>query len=611
VLYNLSLYTIVEMSEKNVSTLVNDRIVEDIFTDIRETVSLDGQEKFDKQNVIYEKIENGILGESGFSTIDINTPMKSINDYLPTNSDTNSIYSPKFREMIDKIQSIIARCEIEKQTSNIKYTLIGKLLYKFNCNNNKYADRFRNHVVNMYAIHVWNKKILMLKLDEMLQTILKNIGGCDQDIISSYTIKNNLAAKVARLGQSVHNNKSNRKTQKTKTIRGLEIDVTTGEYVDENDIDNDVSSHKSSSNNSTRRARTVRGLEIDVTTGEYVDEKYIKNDVKIESEMVNYCRTQFILFKELYDNKMVSPLEFAKEKENNQAYWLVNPARITFANALTNSVLSIANIQNLAKDFLNSTVSNREIINSTVAGLFPLVGPIISFGVMTVITSAVNSSWYQKLEHNKKVNNEFQESLKNWKENKNKDKSGFIAEYACSYLKNTKDYVKKFKNARDAITEYNKLIKEYDSFLLVLNDLNNIYTIFCNEPIKYKNISISDLSSKNNTNNENTNNEISSESTIKAEIETLAENLEKKQMSIAEQRRRARTRNSNIGMRTDNSNIGMSTDDSNTGKKLRNGKLLPILLPINKGSKGGDKVIGGYKNATKNRRKYKNTRKYI
>jgi hypothetical protein len=44
----------------------------------------------------------------------------------------------------------------------------------------------------------------------------------------------------------------------------------------------------------------------------------------------------------------------------------------------------------------------------------------------------------------------------------------------------------------------------------------------------------------------------------------------------------------------------MRTDNTKT---LRNGKIV--------GSKAGDKVIGGYKNATKNRRKYKNTRKYI
>jgi hypothetical protein len=396
-----------------------------------------GQERQNEINSINIEIQN-LIPE--YNTITENSEFKHQNSYF----NDEGVYILEFKNIIQQTDTIIFTYDDDE---NVKYTNIGKAFFNISCNNNNYNLRFIKHIINLNKVKVWNKQILLLKLQRTMIKLINNIGNCDYNILSR-----NMSSSVKYSSGKVFN----------KVMNASE--------------------------------RFILGDASDA-----VDDETEYDATKLEA--VNMVRSRLILLKSFYDQNIVTSKELEINVKMNKPYWLENPAIIASMTAVTNTFLSLSTFQarltetpfvskltsSINKSFIPALLHSLPITAVVVAGMLSgLLVPVASLGILalgTYVSKKINESDYVKIKNrNKELNLQTIEITNEFK------KENLIPEtdgrnrlpLSCAISGSAGEYYTRFERALELEDNYfNESTQNYDTIVTLSYNYVNIYSIIC------------------------------------------------------------------------------------------------------------------------------------
>ena len=381
-----------------------------------------------------------------FNSITLSSPYRNWDHY----NDDISIYSPEFKKYLETANEII----INNDNENIIYITIGKAFVSFNCKNNMFKYRLIKHILNLNKVRVWNKQVLKINLEDMLTKVIKEIGNCDDSILSR-----NIPSCIKRWGSSFKKFYSS--VSETSTEPNTEPEMAV-DQCDDNSIE------------------------------------ISKETLNTLYESINLVRTKFCSLKNMFDYNIVSYKEFEIKKKENKVYWLTNPAIITSITVLTNTLTTLYSAkERLITDAtfkeITDTVNKEFIINilhsiaaTTTVLATATTGIGIPFAALATVylfsklyRKITDSEYIKTLTKNKEINSAFIEAKKEW----TISHTG-ITSNICALSENKQQYFQNFINANKLIDDYlDKTKNNYDTLIKLNYDFNNVYTIICQEPL--------------------------------------------------------------------------------------------------------------------------------
>jgi len=355
----------------------------------------------------------------GIESAKADSEFREINHYY---SDSK-IYTVGFKRYINSATDIFR----SNQNDSSKYVSIGRVFAGFRCGNKNYAERLKTHVLNLYRVQLYNKHIMLDKLENMLKIIKKKIGGCDIGI--EQNMVKNTKAHIGRIMSRV----------------------------------SDAAIHA---------ADTF--LFSDTSK---IPEKLVQSIETVRDGAVNLARYESIALCKMLNQKIVSASEFQIEKQNNGLFWLTNPGILT---ALT-TMNSIAITTSGAASKLSPTPAIQTMSNTlhvaaagmASAALIP-AAPIAAFVTAYLASKLSKTEIVQYLNANSRLRQEFQEEMRSISSSTEK----------CSFWENESEYVQRHTEVGNLIKEYNEICStKYDTVNNLCDYFRNAYQIICSDPI--------------------------------------------------------------------------------------------------------------------------------
>jgi hypothetical protein len=425
-----------------------------IFNRIIQIYSIpEGEDREEHTDEIDKDIKEKLLSNP---TIDENMPLQKYDHYS-----SNEYYSTSFKKVINTFEEIVLK---NGDNSNVIYISIGKAFSKFFCNKNDFNNRFAKYILDINKVRVYNKLILIQKLNSTINKIIDNIGNCDTNFISRLTpgcVKNFFASF----------NKDKKLTVTENNVEACDL------------------------------------------------EKTGNSEKIIASEMLstNVIRTQLISLIEMYNSNIVSYREALNKKIQNPPFWLRNPAFLTATTVFVNATLAVNSVgADLVKNtkfiensnlFITHVLKEPPMAAALIASTFisfavPL-GGLAFWGLATLVKRGItDTEWYQLLKKSSEINLAFINSIKQWI-NKDKQPTGMFAKLFQTVNKNTIDltvketrptmkecsltgdsdeYWENFEESRKLIEKYLEASKDtFDNENLCLYSIN-AYSIICGSP---------------------------------------------------------------------------------------------------------------------------------
>ena len=369
----------------------------------------------------YDNLEETI---DGFSSINKNTEFRSVDYYI---NDT-AIYTPAFKKYMYSAIDLF----LSANSDNAKYVSVGRLFSSFKCRRNNFSDRLKTHILNMYRIKHYNKKIMIKKLDHLLENVKKLIGNCDTSL-EKYMIKSptrHFTRSVSRFSSAV------------QSVR----------HAMDNFLFDDVSKLTKADIESIDTARDTA---------------------------VNLARQETVVLYNMRSQNIVSTKELEIEKKSNATFWLINPLVLTSLTTMNSIALTMSGSASVISKTEGITHMS-EALNIAAAGLASAallpIAPAAAFITAFVASKLSRLEIVQHLTNNKRIRDEFHAAIKN------------IHQHAenCSYSKDKSDYIRRHTETGVIITEYNQICKEkYDPILKLCDYFTDTYELICTEPVEY------------------------------------------------------------------------------------------------------------------------------
>lgn len=368
----------------------------------------------------YNKLESTI---DGFSDINKDTEFRGVDYYF----DNSAVYTPAFRNYMDSAIELF----LSTQSDNAKYVSVGRLFSSFKCRRNNFTERLKDHILNMYRIKYYNKKIMMEKLNDLLVNVKILIGNCDINREQYYikSPKRYITRSVARLSAAVH------------TIR----------HAAENLLFDDVSQLKNIDIESIDTAR---------------------------DQAVNLARQETIVLCNMKAQNIVSTNELNFEKKLNSTFWLINPLVLTSLTTMNSIALTLSG--STSKLAATGDISHMsEVLNIAAASLASAImlpiAPAAAFITAYVATNLSKLEIVEHLNNNKRIREEFHAAIQHIKKHAK----------SCSYSKDKSDYIKRHTDTGLLIMKYNDICKEkYDPILKLCEYFTDTYELICTEPVE-------------------------------------------------------------------------------------------------------------------------------
>jgi hypothetical protein len=360
---------------------------------------------------------------------------------------TNDYYTSAFKSVIKTFENIVLEND---DNDNVIYVSIGKVFSKFICSKNNFNERFAKYILDINKVRVYNKLILLKKLNYTINEVINSIGKCDTGIFSR-----NTPACVKNFFGSLSSNISN----KFKSVFGKSYDSDEGQK----------------SEDEMCNPRTINSE---------------KNDIASKILATNIIRSQLISFIEMYKENIVSYKEASNKKKQNPTIWIRNPAFLAATTVFVNATLALNNVSadlqankefiERSNDFIIQTLHHppmaSAVIASTFIGMVVPLGGLAFWGVVTVLKRVLftNREWYNLLLNSNEINLSFIEYINYWLD-KDKGKPGVIGQIGkelnestldirsiqttpdmeeCSLSTGPEQYFKNFSNARNLINNY-------------------------------------------------------------------------------------------------------------------------------------------------------------
>ncbi len=387
----------------------------------------------------------------GYNSITINSPLHDIQNNVYAKNIDKYPYSPAFRNYVQRIE-----LEINKSKNDtLKYVNIGKIFKKFYCNTHDFRHRLQVHIINVHKVRIWNKKILMLKLKELLGLIIRNIGKCD-DSFASRNLPKQPGTAVVNIGKEVGERVAEGVKDTTNTVATGLGKATTGLGKTVRQIFNNPSQNKDN------QSPLLDAPNLEVSEEENIEKPITKTESK-EISIINNVRSQTSLLLRMFEAKVVSDKEYQYVEKINPTHWVTNPAIMA---SLTAVISNAAFYSGVTDELTKAGVANSLIQSAS---------PLLALVIATIGTAITKTDTYKELELNKRILLDF---------SKLKDK--FIKKYGFEQrdCNNNDKKDARFKAVMTKIDEYlEECTKHYTDILDVCTDYANIYDIICNEPI--------------------------------------------------------------------------------------------------------------------------------
>jgi hypothetical protein len=408
------------------------------------------------------------------------------------------LYTASFLNKIEKTDIVI-----EKQSSDtLKLIQLFRLYEKQNCKGvTGVGNRIKHHIIILEKITVYNKKILLFKMRDIISFCYEKLAKCDTGIISS-NLTRTMRARFGRIRQNICSTVSSGVdiTNKIKTICSISS-VPNSSNPDEYSKE-DIELINNDSNN--------------VTT-EMVD--YIKQTpdaqkILLDSALVNETKTMFNAFVDLYRLEDITPEDFSTRISGQTSKSIVEARYLSLdkitLNSLSASFVSFADNQGLTdlfntagnlagqsatSDFSKSTFYSffnlttqaattvgtiaGDIATAGLVGIFVNLSQLlISQAINAIINSKSFRSWYDPLKKSSDINKSFSTHLTvlnhYWKE---KGQDDLPTPTPCTYSSSsgTEGYIKNFTDSKKSMDDFFYMShSNYDNYnrqLIVYTDL--------------------------------------------------------------------------------------------------------------------------------------------
>lgn len=395
-------------------------------------------EKVDKLFALVQQMDKSTKGNSeynifanddkiaehikGYNDIKYNTAYLDIlNDYY---NKYPNLYTKAFLNYVNQMDAQLNHAK----NDILKFVNIGKIFKKFHCGKNDFRYRLRSHIVNVHTVRIWNKKILMLKLQNLLREIIIEIGDCND----SFFGRNILQQPVQQIKNIASQAPSNMIPEPAKRfLKSIKK----------------MATHK-------------EGIQASSDSPEPIIPKEVSKEISI----VNNVRSQTSLLLRMYEAKIVSDKEYKYVEKIDSVHWVTNPAIIA---SLTAVISNAAFYTGVTDKLLESGVANSLISSAS---------PLLALFVASIGTAITKTDAYQELELNKKILLEFSKLKKDF------IKQFKIVQHECPDTNNKES---KFKEVMTKIEEFKKdCNKYYNEILDMCTDYAGVYDVICTEPIE-------------------------------------------------------------------------------------------------------------------------------
>lgn len=352
------------------------------------------------------------------------------NDYY---SKYPNLYTKAFKNYVNQMDTQLNHAK----NDILKYVNIGKIFKNFHCNNNDFRTRLRSHIINVHKVRIWNKKILMLKMQKLLKEIIQDIGDCND----SFFGRNILQQPIQRIKNIASQAPSNMIPESAKSVF--------------QDVKKNVKKV-------VKMATHKEGIQAPSSEIES-PEPEIPKEVSKEISVINNVRSQTSLLFRMFEAKIVSDKEFKYVEKIDPTHWVTNPAIIASLSAV---ISNAAFYTGVTDKLLESGVANSLITSAS---------PLLALLVASLGTAITKTDAYQELALNKKILLEFSEMKRTFIKRLN------IRQHKCPDAKNKEAM---FKTVMTKIEEFQKNCdKYYNEILNMCIDYAGVYDVICTEPL--------------------------------------------------------------------------------------------------------------------------------
>lgn len=355
------------------------------------------------------------------------------------------VYTDGFKKYINDLDKIIYDDSKQKE---IKFILIGELLRNFHCNANFFKFRLVKHILNYVDKIIFNKALLLKRMDQLIVDSVKKIGNCDYENFEALSNK-----EIEEFFRNINPDSiPNSILYSFKYISvKMPNQAITNAY---NYFNNYFNKHKQSP--------------IEQNSKEQLNPIINQNDLEMIRNNASKARVDLISLNGLKEQKFCSFIELAKtyEKTNHSPYWLTIPRLsmmiMSSSSIITSAVLTTTGTTatTLTKEFTQHHFANALMLATFLTTtLSPLVGLIISLGIGTLL----ESKFWKDLRNSRLINLEFmkfistQEGFAQMLNTENIDDSNIH----CSFRLRKDEYINKFKEVNANISEYNEYTRKY------------------------------------------------------------------------------------------------------------------------------------------------------
>lgn len=338
----------------------------------------------------------------------------------------DNVYTEAFKTYIDKINENIKNAK----NDILKYVNIGKVFRNFHCNKNDFRTRLRSHIINMHKVRIWNKKILMLKLQQLLKEITIEIGDCNDSFFGR--------------------NKMERPVEQIKNVASQ----LPSKFVPE--------SVQKSFRKVIRMASHKEGIQ--APSEELVTPEPIPKEESKEISIINNVRSQTSLLFRMFEAKVVSDKEYKYVEKIDPTHWVTNPAIMA---SLTAVISNAAFYSGVTDELTKAGVANSLISSAS---------PLLALLVASIGTAITKTSAYQELALNKKILLDFSKLKDKFKTQYN------IKQKVCPDTDNKESMFKKVMTKIEAF--YAECDEHYNEILDMCIDYAGVYDVICAEPLE-------------------------------------------------------------------------------------------------------------------------------